>query len=253
MALIKSGEFAEFSLAPRVAVAGVAQQGVDSFSTLSEATREAPFDNLGFAKTDEPRGLTLKKLHMGPKFQSFIARIFDLTSEVYFLAWAWDLSGAKVQGESPIYLYPGTVSPVDGTLIPMKGSEEREFLGSGVLLYPARRVTAGISLRLQLWESHSKERKFGETLQKVTSSIQKSQLNQVLTLVAGIGGVTTGTVALVEQAGLELVSVIGEVLKATSDDYVDYYEGYFPASVPWEPEEQSWSGHASEIVLSRIE
>src|SRR5258708_12120226 len=115
MALIKSGEFAEFSLAPRVAVAGVAQQGVDSFSTLSEATREAPFDNLGFAKTDEPRGLTLKKLHMGPKFQSFIARIFDLTSAVYFLAWPWDLSGAKLQGEGPTYRYPGTTSPLHCT------------------------------------------------------------------------------------------------------------------------------------------
>ncbi|MGC1851786.1 MAG: hypothetical protein WA687_05035 [Solirubrobacterales bacterium] len=252
MALIKSGDFGDLSLAPKTG-APAELQPIDSFSMLAEAARELPVEDVGFAKSPQPRGLALKRLHMGPGFQSFVKRLFHMSSKVYFLAWGWDLSGEKVQGDSPVFLYPGTVSPDDSTLIPMKGDQEREFLGEGVLLYPARRITAGLSLRLQIWESQSDMRRFGDTLQKVSDSIGKSELNNVLAGIAALAGVTTATLALAEKAGLELASVIGGILKTTSDDYVDYYEGYFPASTAWEPKEQSWAGADSEIVLSRFE
>lgn len=45
---------------------------------------------------------------------------------------------------------------------------------------------------------------------------------------------------------------VGKVLQASSDDYVDYYEGYFPARDPWTPPTQSWRGHSSEIELTRL-
>lgn len=252
MALIKSGDFSELSVVPSGAAA-LQMPEIDSLATLSEAARELPTEDVGFDLSSTNRGLALKKLHMGPGFQSFIKRLFQRDSKVYFLAWGWDLSGAKVQGESPIFLYPGSVSPENGTLIPMKGDEEREFLGDGVLLYPPRTVTAGISLRLQIWESHSDQRKFGETLQKVAGEIGDSSLNNALALLATVTGATTASIALVEQAAVELAKVVGGILKATSDDYVDYYEGYFPVSSAWQPKEESWKGHDSEIVLSRIE
>jgi hypothetical protein len=65
-------------------------------------------------------------------------------------------------------------------------------------------------------------------------------------------GVPGGTLALCEQASLELAKVVGTILEASSDDYVDFYEGYFPVSDPWTPHEQTWSGGSSQIVLSRM-
>lgn len=253
MALIKNGDFGELSLAPLADTAVSPEvEAISSFSTLSEMARETPAEKLGFAVSSERRGLALKKLHLDAGFQSFIKRLFHATSKVYFLAWGWDLSGEPIQGKSPVFLYPGTVSDDGSTLIPMKGNEEREFLGDGVLLYPSRPITAGISVRLQIWESHSDTREFGETMQKVAAGIQESELNKLLGLIALATGAATATVALVEQAGLELAKVVGGILKASSDDYVDYYEGYFPVSTAWEPKEQAWDGHSSEIVLSRM-
>jgi hypothetical protein len=253
MALITAGTFGDLSLAPAPeAEADPTVAAIESFAVLAEAARETPADSVRFAVSAEPRGLALKKLHLDPGFQGFIKRLLHASSDVYFLAWGWDLSGQQVQGTSSIFFYPGAIDGGQPSLIPMKGDEGREFLGAGVLLYPQREVTAGLALRLQIWESRKGERDFGETLQKVATEIQRSELNQLLALISAATGVTGATVAMVEGASLELAKVIGTVLKARSDDYVDYYEGYFPASQPWSPPEQAWSAQSSEIVLSRF-
>ncbi len=134
----------------------------------------------------------------------------------------------------------------------MRGGEAREFIGSGAVLFPPRSVAAGLSTRIQIWESAKGTRDFGQTLSTVADTIQKSKLNSLLTLIAMATGVASATVALVEQASLELAKVIGDVLKAISDDYVDFYEGYFPAAVPWTAGQTAYRGHASEIVLNQF-
>ena len=51
---------------------------------------------------------------------------------------------------------------------------------------------------------------------------------------------------------IELASVVGKILEANDDDYVDFYEGYFPASETWTVGDETYTGHASEITLNRI-
>jgi len=248
MALITTGSLAQFSVEPTDAalesVPGADQ--VDNFGVLAEVTREAPAQVFRFTVSPEQRGLAVASLRLEKGFQSFLARLFHKTSDVYFLAWCWDLSG------SPAALYPGTTADPASALIPMRGGEVREFIGAGALLFPARQVTSGLAVRMQIWESAQGTRQFGQTLSTVAETIQQSKLNSLLTLIATVTGVATATIALVEQAALELGKVVGDVLKASSDDYVDFYEGYFPASEPWTDGQSTYRGNASEIALSRF-
>jgi len=248
MAIISTGSLSDFSLVPtaRAEESLVAADQVDTFGTLAEVTREAPADMFQYAVSPEARGLAVARLLLEKGFQNFLARIFHKTSKVYFLAWSWDMSG------TPASIYPGAAADASSALIPMRGGEAREFIGSGAVLFPSRLVTAGLATRIQIWESAKGARDFGETLSTVADSIQKSKLNSLLTLVATTTGVATATVALVEQAALELAKVIGDVLKASSDDYVDFYEGYFPVAAPWTAGQTAYRGHASEIVLNQF-
>lgn len=248
MALIQVGNFHDLSVSARPAAAEEAPglEQVDSFGVLSQVTREAPADSFEFYRSPEARGLALQGLRLEKGFQGLIKRVFNATSDVYFLAWCWDFSG-----QQPLF-YPGAEAAAGSALIPIKGGELREFVGSGVVLFPARNVTAGLALRLQLWESKRGTRDFGQTMSSVAQTIQRSQLNALLSVIAVAAGVTTATIDLTFKASLELASVIGKILQATSDDYVDYYEGYFPARGAWSPQRQSWRGHMSEITLERL-
>jgi hypothetical protein len=248
MAIITRGSLAEFSITPtdRAYKSLPAADEVDNFGVLAEVAHEVPADVYEFDVSPESRGLALARLHLDKGFQNFLSRLFRTTSDVYFLAWCWDLSGAQT------WVYPGGGADSASVLIPMKGGDVREFIGKGVLLFPARPVTAGLAVRIQIWESAKNTRDFGNTLSSVANVIQKSQLNSLLTLIGAVGGVATATVALVEQAALELAKAVGDVLKGSSDDYVDFYEGYFPSAEPWTHREVEYSGTASQITLSQF-
>jgi hypothetical protein len=248
MAIITRGSMDQFSVEPTYAgvtsLAGADQ--VDSFGALSEVTREAPAGLFRFAVSPENRGLAVASLRLDKEFRSYLARLLKQSSDIYFLAWCWDLSG------SPASTYPGLAASPTSSLIPIGKGETREFIGSGAVLFPARPVTAGLALRIQIWESAHRARDFGRTLASVAAAIQQSKLNSLLTLIGTATGVATATVALVEQASLELAKTVGDILKASSDDHVDFYEGYFPASEPWLDGVDLCKGHASEIGLNRF-
>lgn len=248
MAIITSGSLADFSVVPTsTALESLdTSDQIDNFGLLTEVTREIPAEQFRFAVSPEARGLALARLRLDKGFQSFLARMFRRTSDVYFLAWCWDLSG------HPASMYPGNAADPLSALIPMRGGDLREFIGAGAVLFPARPVEAGLAVRLQIWESAKGVRDFGQTLSTVAGAIQNSKLNSLLTLISTAAGIAPATVALVEQASLELARVIGVVLQASSDDYVDFYEGYFPATAPWTDGEELYGGRSSEIVLNRF-
>ena len=111
--------------------------------------------------------------------------VFNKTNEVYFLSWAWDLSGA-----SP-FLHPAEGTAKEEAIIPLVAGELREFIGAGVVLFPARRVKSGIAVRIQLWESDAGARAFGKTLGDLAKTIQESKLTNLLALLALATGATT--------------------------------------------------------------
>ena len=192
------------------------------------------------------RGLALKNLRLTEGFEGFFRRLFDPTHAVYFVAWGWDFSGI------PPFEYPGIGASPESVVIPLKVGKTREFLGAGIPLFPVRNVSGGLAVRIMLWESDKGDRDFGKKLADVSSAIKTSSLTSVLSAVSLASGVTGATVALAANAALELSSVVGTLLKANGDDYVDLYEGYYPAEQAWTPGDESHSGNSSEIVLSRL-
>lgn len=72
------------------------------------------------------------------------------THEVYFIAWAFDMSGR------PVNFYPGKDFEPSDMLIPIKAGKVREFVGEGINIFPSQQVTGGIVVRIQLWESAKK-------------------------------------------------------------------------------------------------
>ena len=141
MALITVGSIGDFSVVPLQPAKKVLAnpKRVDTFSVLAEVTNAVPANSFDFAVSTDRRGLALYSLQLKKQFQNFLARLFKKTSKIYFLAWAWDMSGLSS--------YPGQTAEADTCLIPLKGGDLREFIGSGAVLFPPRTITAGLALK----------------------------------------------------------------------------------------------------------
>jgi hypothetical protein len=221
-------------------------EGLDSVRLVTQAARELQPIPLAFPESGEERGFGLQSLKLLRGFEGLIGNLFKNDAEIYFLAWAYDLSG------EPPWLYPGPGFDAEELQIKLESGDVRQFLGQGVLLFPARKVRGGISLRIQVWESDRGARTAGKTIEDVAKAIDDSQLTNLLSLIAMAGGPTTATLALIRDAATELAKVVGGILKGNSNDLVDYFEGYYPASDPWSRGDETHSGHGTEIVLSRL-
>jgi hypothetical protein len=250
MALISVGSIGKFSVVARPAAMKKLEAAgrIKTFSVLAEVSGPEPVKGFDFAVSKNRRGLALQSLQLKKEFQDFVARLFHRSSKLYFLAWAWDMSGLRY--------YPGETADPGSCLIPLKGGELREFIGAGAILFEPRPITAGLALRIQIWESKGGRRKFGEVMAKVASTIKESDLNTALlglaTGAAAATGGAAGAFALVEPAALELAKIIGEILAKSADESVDYFEGYFPATDPWPKDPGKYDGHGSTIVLNRM-
>lgn len=259
MALISKGSINDFSvtaksdsqlemldLKQKVRVEQLRQTGVSirNVAELSQVTRIAPQDVFEFLTSPEERGLGLKSVELARGFDGFIRNLFRPDNEVYFIAWVWDLSG------QPVYQYPGEGVDPESMIFKLKTGDVREFIGDGINLFPKRKVRGGIAVRIQIWESDADARSFGKVITEVADSIQKSELNSLLSLIS-LAGAPLATVTLVKEAALELAKVIGTILKANSNDYVDLFEGYYAADQLWEPGFDNYTGNSAVLSLKK--
>ncbi len=246
MALITTGSFDDFGVnftAPVVSRNPVLKD-LRSLSVLREAARAVQREALELPQSSEARGLAIAAVTLNEGFEGVMQGVFNTTNELYFSALAWDLSGA------PVVEYPGAGSDKDSCIIRLKVGKLRQFMGSGIALFPARKVTAGLTARIQLWESDAGARDFGKTMEDIAGTVKTSDLNNLLTLVSTAAGVTLATLELIKEASMELTHIVGKILQANSDDYVDFFEGYFPISVPWVPGTVAYKGCSSELQLT---
>ena len=193
--------------------------------------------------SSEQRGLALKKIQLtkGGLFQKF----FKSTSELYFVAWTWDFSG------QPINQYPGAGVAAGSVLIPMTVGTIREFIGVGINLFPQRIVSGGIAVRIQVWESDKDIQNFGKAMSETADAIKKSELSNLLAAISLATGGAVASIAVIERASLELAGAIGTILKTNGDDYVDLFEGYYPAPKNWTTGDEKYKGNASVITLNK--
>ncbi|MGK3988617.1 hypothetical protein WME99_36575 [Sorangium sp. So ce136] len=246
MSIIHEGSFGAFSATVAPHLQRPAFDSLTQLDHVVEATRAIQPVPLQLRTSKERRGLALKALELHGGFEGILGDLFDEKNEIYFVSWAWDLSGEKP------YLYPGDGTSPGEFRLKMTAGSARRLLGAGALLFPPRRVTAGLAARIMLWESDSDVKRLGDTINTVSSAIATSKLSNLLQMIALGTGVSGATVALVAQAAAELAAAIGTVLQANSDDFVDFYEGYYPAEQPWRAGEERHEGASSAITLTRI-
>ena len=245
MALIKTGRLSDFSTYQT-------QIGSDSslkskglgFGFMQENLHAEP-ELIETIPSSEARGLAIKSIELTKGSEGILGNLFNSTNEIYFIAWIWDLSG------NPVIQYPGDGFLAENTLFKIKTGKTRKFIGEGINLFPKREVKGGIAVRIQLWESDQKSRNFGKILNETSDNIKKSKLNNLLAAISMATGVVGTTIALVEKASLELANIIGTILKANSDNSVDFFEGYYAADQNWKAGEDLYEGNASKIVLNK--
>ncbi len=239
MAVITHGAIADFSIS-------IEEKEGLRVQSLSDAGIQAKERTARFAISSDRRGVALGVLAMGEGFPGFIGRLFNLETEFYFLAWTWDMKGVN--------LYPGESVDARTCLIPLRPNKrERRFIGEGAILFPPQTVTAGIAVRIQVWESKQGLRNFGQLMKKVGDIVSKSELSGILAMVAaGATGGALVTVQMAEKAAAMLAQEIGGTLAETSDRFVDYFEGYFSAAQPWATGSDTYTGKGSDITLNRI-
>lgn len=247
MALINVGSINNFSVAAKESVKKEKNflGGLKTFADLSEVSRSITLNSFDLIMSHDQRGLALKSITLTKGFEGFLSKLFNSTNEVYFVAWAWDLSGESIN------LYPGAGVDANDVLIPLKIGKLREFLGSGINLFPKRVVKGGIAVRIQLWESDQNIRTFGKAVSDTADAIQKSSLNNLLSLISVASGISGATITLIKDASIELAKTIGIILKANGNDYVDFFEGYYPAHQNWTTASESHTGNASVLVLDK--
>lgn len=238
MALIQKGFMGELS------ATNTSKPNFKTFSQLNEATRTIQPTSVKFIESAEERGMAISSIKLKKDFEDFLHNIFSHENELYIVSWAWDFSG-----EAPCF-YPGKDAQPDDCIIPIQVDRPRDFVGAGRLLFPSRKVTAGLAIRIMLWESDKQARNFGKAMIEVANTIKTSKLTNILSLISAGTGITGATITTTAAAADELAQCIGLILQANSDDYVDCFEGYYPASAPWKTGTVAYKGYASEITLN---
>lgn len=247
MALIKVGSINNFSVSAKEDSIQRKPflKGIRSVSELNEVSRDITPDLFELSTSAEPRGLALKNIKLTEGFEGFLQEYLNTKNEIYFVAWAWDLSG------QPVNLYPGQNFEPKDVLIPITVGTIREFIGEGINLFPKRTVKGGIAIRIQLFESDENTRNLGKTMVDTAEAISKSNLNNLLSLISLASGVTGVTVNLIKEASIELAKAIGIILQTNGNDYVDFFEGYYASDQPWATAEEVYQGNASVIMLNK--
>jgi len=219
---------------------------ISSFSSLQKIPDDAASENFDLITSDEPRGIGLQRIQLVKGFEGYLQQFLNPTNEIYFIAWAWDLSG------QPLYFYPGPGGKHDRNLIiPIKVGMAREFIGQGINLFPKRKVKGGIALRVQLWESDQQTRNVGKTISATAREIKKSGLNHLLSVVSTATGLTGTTIKLIKEAAVELSDLIGKILQKNGDDYVDFFEGYYASDRNWHIGKENYMGYSSQITFDK--
>ena len=245
MALINVGSLGDFSVQALERLPNAEE--IDTFSVLAEVKERVPANSFNFLTSPDRRGLALQSLQLKREFQNFFARLFHKKSNIYFLSWAYDVKGLSH--------YPGNSAAPTSCLIPLRGGELREFsIGAGVILFPPRNVAAGLALRIQIWEFRKGLRHFGEVMKEIASAIEASKLNTVLISLAAAPatGGASAALPIVVSAAEKLAQAVGDILKGSSDNFVDYFEGYYPAAGRWSAGEEQHEGPGTAIILNRL-
>jgi len=238
--LIKAGSLDNFSIRP--AIEGLTSKKRDIFTKNSNIRSYAAPETL--SKTG---GLGLGSFTLYKNFDG-LRNLFNPQNEIYFIAWTWDLSG-----NAP-YVYPAKSIEPGSWFHRVKKNDSIQFIGEGLNLYPKQEIKGGVGVHIEVWESDNDIRNAGKIVEEITSTIQESDLKNVLTGLAATNP-TTATIAVISKAVLALSGEIGKILKNNSDDFVNLFEGYYDVD-SWTKGRETYKNPVNnpicEIILNRF-
>lgn len=112
----------------------------------------------------------------------------------------------------------------------MKAQTTRQFVGNGLIIWPARTVVGALNVAILVYECDSEVRVLGETLVDIHDKVGSSKLSSLIAAISVNPTLATGIA--IGEAVNELMSVIGNIMKRNRDDYVDLFEGAYGTDKP---------------------
>jgi hypothetical protein len=195
-----------------------------SVDALSELSFNIELPAMDLAKSKDKWGLYLKSLTLHESFESFIVNLFNPLNEIYFTCIAWDYSG------NPPFVYPPKGLKGADFIIPIKAKTTRQFIGNGIMLWPARIVVGGLNVVILIYECDNDVRAVGERLVDIHDKVGSSNLTSLIAAISVNPTLATGIA--IGEAVNELMGVIGNIMKRDGDDYVDIFEGSYGTDKP---------------------
>ncbi|MGP4002919.1 hypothetical protein [Streptomyces sp. 8N706] len=213
--------------------------GPQPFTVLREVTRELQPVPLTFSSTAEERGVTLTRLRLTTGSRVMLRRVADEEAPLHILAWSWDLSG-----DGPL-VNPVPEEDLSRWTVPFRKTERR-LDDAPLELVPRRRVIGCQSVRVILWQSDRGDDP-RTVIDQVREAMRHSRLAAALSALATAETTMMTAVGVREAAG-ELGREIAPVLRALCSDYVDFFEGFYPAAENAAGTEH-FTGYHSELSL----
>ncbi|MEV8516971.1 hypothetical protein [Dactylosporangium sp. NPDC051484] len=239
MPLFSQGSFDAFrAVASGPASTHFGATGERSFAALRELTRQVQPVPVTFVRSATPVRLELAALNLPASSHGMLRRVLDPAARIHVLAWCWDLSG-RAPAVSP------SVDSADPKLWRLDLTDERRSLGDDLVLWPDQPVVAGLCVRIIVWEGEH-----AHVPEEISEAMRHSRLTAVLTGLPDAARTTITSAIMAREAAAGLGAEIAPVLRALCPDYVDLFEGFFPASsTPSGAEEISHHGDDAELLV----
>ena len=195
--------------------------GPRSFSVFREVTRAMQPVPLRLARSASPPRIELVDIRLDPDSRVMLRQVSAPDRPVYVLGWWWDLAGGG----------PVVVPPEPGAAecaLKLDGDGIRRLAHPVTLSEPGRPVVGGLVVRVILWQGEQGTDPARVTAE-VAEAMRHSTLGGMLGMLASAADTTMATVIAVRQAAAALGPEIAPVLRALCTDYIDFFEGFYPA------------------------
>lgn len=245
MSLIKRGSLFDLSVKakPQIVQEMESLKEITTFRELVQITRKSKPISFDLATSPEERGLALKSVCLNKTFEGFLGNFTK--SNLYIFTIAWDLSN------KPISYFPDPLSEKNRNMFNIGAGQTVEFPDRGLPLFPKGKVNGGIAYKIMLLESDQNAINFGSFISAISDTIKRSELSYLLGLISTATGVNGASILLISEAAKRLYSAIGDILKANSDDFIDYLEGYYPIT-NWVRDFDDIENNYSTVVINRF-
>lgn len=154
-------------------------------------------------------------------FESFegLLNCINPDNEIYFTSIAWDYSG-----KAP-FVYPPAGLDLSSAAFKMKKRRKREFLGNGIQLWPSQAVAGALNVVMIVHECDKDVNRLGQRLDDIHQAVENSTLAKIIKAISF--NPAFSQIGAVTMAVNEVIGIIGKLIKADGDDFVDLYEGSF--------------------------